>query len=71
MAYIYLFNLYEQIDTYLAETKEMIEDSHTSPIDIRYHEGRADILGEFKCFLSKNLDQKLPKRMRKKISEKK
>ncbi|MFH2060940.1 MAG: hypothetical protein ABIJ59_18875 [Pseudomonadota bacterium] len=71
MAYIYLFNLYEQIDIHLAKTRKMIEDSHTSLIDIRYHEGRADILGELKCFLSKNLDQKLPKRMRKKISLKK
>ncbi len=70
MAYIYLFNLYDKIDIHLKETQQMIEGSHNSLDEVSYHEGRADILKEFKAFLSKNLNHKLPRRMQKKISNK-
>jgi len=68
MAYIYLLNLYKTIDLRLNETKALILNKKKKPEEIRFLEGRLDVLSEFRQFLTDNLDQKLPKRIRKKLS---
>ncbi len=69
MAYIYLLNLYKTIDLRLNETKALILNKKNKTEEIRFHEGRLDILSEFRQFLTDNLDQKLPKRIRKQLSK--
>jgi len=68
MAYIYLLNLYKTIDLRLNETKALILNKKKKPEEIRFLEGRLDVLSEFRQFLTDNLDQKLPKRIRKQLS---
>ncbi len=67
MAYIYLLNLYEKIDLQLEETQDLISNGNMTEDKIKYHEGRADILREYKEFLSQNLDDKLPRRIRNRL----
>ena len=67
MAYIYLLNLYEKIDFRLNETRAQISNKSNRPEDIGKLEGRIEILSEFRQFLTDTLDQKLPKRIRKKM----
>lgn len=67
MSYIYLLNLYEKIDLHLDETKALISKGDKTPHEIRFLEGRMEIISEFKHFLSKNLNRKLPKRIRNRL----
>ena len=67
MAYIYLLNLYEKIDHRLNETKALISNKKNKPEEDGTLEGRMDVLSEFRQFLTDNMDQKLPKRIRKKM----
>jgi len=68
MAYIYLLNLNKTIDLCLNKTKALILNKKKKPEEIRFLEGRLDVLSEFRQFLTDNLDQKLPKRIRKQLS---
>ncbi len=67
MAYIYLLNLYEKIDLRLTETAALKSEQEKTSGDIRFLEGKIDALTEFKQFLYDNMNQKLPKRIRKKL----
>lgn len=67
MAYIYLFNLYDMIDLHIQEAQDIIAQEGHSPEQIRYQEGRVDILKEFKAYLTENMNNKLPRRMQKKL----
>ncbi len=67
MAYIYLLNLYEKIDHRLNETKALKPEEEKTLSEIRFLEGKLDVLSEFKQFLFDNLNQKLPKRIRKRL----
>lgn len=69
MAYIYLFNLYDKIDRHLNEAKQLLENQATKPDEQSYQEGRIAVLNEFRQYLSANMDDKLPKRMKKKLKE--
>jgi hypothetical protein len=69
MAYIYLLNLYEKIDLHLNEAHGMTSQADITENDKRFHQGRVDILSEFRQFTSDQLDRKLPKRIRKKLYE--
>jgi len=69
MAYIYLLNLYDDVDDRIKETQIEISTNQENPKKLHSLKGRVDILKEFKSFLTENLNQKLPKRIRKKLSE--
>ncbi len=66
MAYIYLLNLYDEIEKridHLTE-KPVADKKEASPFEA----GQQDLLMEFKQYLSDNMNNKLPKRIRKKLS---
>ncbi len=69
MAYVYLLNLYQKIDLQLNEIKALLSDGKKARDEIRFLEGRNDVLLEFREFLTLNLDDKLPKRIRKQLSK--
>lgn len=69
MAYIYLLNLYDEIEKRLEaiNTQEAAAGSAESD---RFARGRQDLLNEFKQYLSDNMNDKLPRRIRKQLSAK-
>ena len=69
MAYVYLLNLYKNIDLRISEIKVMLTDEKQTPDQIKCLEGRKDVLLEFREFLTLNLDDKLPRRIRKQLSK--
>lgn len=69
MAYIYLLNLYDDLDNRVEKTQIEISKNVDHPETVQSLKGRIDILKEFKSFLSDNLNSKLPKRIRKQLSK--
>ena len=69
MAYVYLLNLYRNIDLRINEIRVMLTDEKQTPDQIRCLKGRKDVLLEFREFLTLNLDDKLPRRIRKQLSK--
>lgn len=70
MAYIYLFQLYDKIDDQLSRIEQMVENSNQNDLETHFQKGRADLLRDFRHFLSTSLDHKLPRRMQKKLKNK-
>jgi len=64
MAYGYLLDLHKLIDQRLSEAGQSVENTENDPGEIRFHEGRIEILSVFKDFLTENLNPKLPRRIR-------
>lgn len=64
MAYDYLLDLHQLIDQRLTEAGQSVENTENDPGEIRFHEGRIEILSDIKEFLTKNLNPKLPRRIR-------
>ena len=66
MAYTYLLNLYDEIE-------KRVQQINSQPAEetekYMYKQGRLDILKEFKQYLTDNMNNKLPKRIRKRLSE--
>jgi DNA-binding transcriptional MerR regulator len=69
MAYIHLLNLYKKIDLHLNEIKALLTDEKQTPEQKWFLEGRKDVLLEFREFLTLNLDEKLPRRIRKQLTK--
>jgi len=65
MAYIYLLDIYKLIDQRLDDAKSSIGELADDPIETRFQEGRVRALSDFKDYLIKNLNPKLPGRIRK------
>ena len=64
MAYVYLIDLHRLIDQRLTEAVQFVDNTTNNPGEIRFHQGRIAILLDFKDFLTKNLNPKLPRRIR-------
>ena len=64
MAYVYLTDLHQLIDQRLAEAAQFVDNTTNNSGEIRFHQGRIAILLDFKDFLSKNLNPKLPRRLK-------
>jgi hypothetical protein len=64
MAYDYLLDLHQLIDQRLTEAGQSVENTENDPGEIRFHEGRIEILSDIKEFLTENLNPKLPRRIR-------
>ena len=69
MAYIYLLNLYDEIEKRL-KSIDTRETAGSSPESERFARGRQDLLNEFKQYLADNMNDKLPRRIRKQLSAK-
>ena len=52
MAYGYLLDLHQLIDQRLAEAGQAVDNTKDDPGEIRFHEGRIEILSDFKVFLT-------------------
>ena len=68
MSYKYLLDLHQLIDTRIGEAKESIDHEDNDSEGVAFHKGRIDILSDFKHFLTKNLNPKLPRSLRKNLS---
>lgn len=68
MAYIYLLDLYKTIDLGLDKIDGLLAEKNQTPDQIMFLKGRKDALLEFKTFLARNLNEKLPKRIRNQLS---
>jgi hypothetical protein len=64
MAYTYLLDLHQLIDQRLAEAGQAVKNNENDLGEKRFHEGRIEILSDFKDFLTENLNPKLPRRIR-------
>lgn len=64
MAYIYLLDLYKLIDQRLEDAHSSISGLADDPMEEKFHEGRIRALLDFKDYLTKNLNPKLPRRIR-------
>jgi hypothetical protein len=65
MAYTYLLDLYKLIDKRLEDANSSIDALADDPLATKFHEGRLRALSDFKDYLTKNLNPKLPGRIRK------
>jgi len=65
MAYIYLLDLYKFIDQRLEDAYLSIGGLSEDPMATKFQEGRIRALLDFKDYLTKNLNPKLPGRIRK------
>lgn len=68
MAYIYLLNLYEEIEKRFQQLDSQLTEENEK---VLYTQGQLDILKEFKQYLADNMSDKLPKRIRKCLSDQK
>ena len=57
-------DLHKLIDQRLAEAVEIADKTTNNPGEVKFHQGRIAILLDFKDFLTKNLNPKLPRRLR-------
>ena len=64
MAYTYLLDLYTLVEKEQARAKAAQGECGDNSL---YHQGRSDLLEEFKVYLSDQLDDKLPRRIRKRL----
>ena len=64
MSYVYLLGLHEFIDQRLAKAARSLEDTENGREEISFHKGRIEILSDFKIFLRKNFNHKLPRKIR-------
>jgi hypothetical protein len=65
MAYTYLLDLYKLIDKRLEDANSSIDELADDPMATKFQEGRVRALSDFKDYLTKNLNPKLPGRIRK------
>ena len=64
MAYTYLLDIYKLIDQRLADANASIRALADDPMGTKFQEGRIRALSDFKHYLIKNLNPKLPRRIR-------
>ena len=64
MAYIYLLDIYKLIDQRLEDAKATLGNASGKPHEKQYQEGRIKALMDFKDYLIKNFNPKLPRRIR-------
>ena len=64
MAYIYLLDIYKLIDQRLEDANSSIGELADDPMGTKFQEGRIRALLDFKGYLTKNLNPKLPRRIR-------
>ena len=68
MSHTYLIDLYDLIDQRIEEASEELRSGKSDGGGTRFQQGRCEILTEFKQFLAKRYNQKLPRRIRNKYT---
>ena len=69
MSYSYLLDLYQALDDRLNQIAEEQNKSSSNGQDQQFLMGRHDCLVEFKDFLQRNYQHKLPRRIQKILSQ--
>ena len=64
MAYVYLLDLYKNIDERLAQATDGRDQANADLSLEKFEQGRIDALTEFQEFLQENFNPKLPRRIR-------
>jgi len=64
MAYVYLLEMHKYIEKRIADASEAFDKADVDTADKSRQQGRIDFLTDFQDFLTKNLNPKLPRRIR-------
>lgn len=64
MAYIYLLDIYKLIDERIEDAKATLGNVSGDPLEKEYQEGRIKALMDFRDYLTKTFNPKLPRRIR-------
>jgi len=64
MAYVYLLEMHKYIEKRIADASEALDKADVDTADKSRQQGRIDFLTDFQDFLAKNLNPKLPRRIR-------
>lgn len=64
MAYVYLLDLYKQIEDRIDNARQVLDKSDVDERTAGFEKGRIDALNEIKGFLEDNFNSKLPRRIR-------
>jgi hypothetical protein len=64
MAYIYLTDMFKQIDIRLTDAASTLDKLESDSIERQFQEGRIKALSDFKAFLENEYVPKLPRRIR-------
>lgn len=70
MAYVYLLDLYKQIEDRINDAQNMLNESNIDELAAKFEKGRIDALTEFREFLEENFNAKLPRRIRESLTRK-
>ena len=70
MAYVYLLDLYKQIEDRIDNARQVLEKSDFDERAAGFEKGRIDALNDIKCFLEDNFNSKLPRRIRENLKRK-
>ena len=69
MAYVYLLDLYKQIENRINEAQNGLETSGIDELTAKFEKGRIDALIEIREFLKENFNTKLPRRIRESLEQ--
>ena len=64
MAYIYLLEIYKLIDQRIEDARAILGTAPGRPHEKKYQEGRIKALSDFKDYLIKNFNHRLPRRIK-------
>ncbi len=70
MAYVYLLDLYKQIEDRIDNARQVLDKSDVDERAARFERGRIDALNDIKGFLEDNFNSKLPRRIRENLKQK-
>ena len=70
MAYVYLLDLYKQIEERINGTKAGLEKPQADALSVGFEKGRLAALTEIRDFLEDNFNSKLPRRIRESLNRK-
>lgn len=70
MAYVYLLDLYKQIEDRLKHAHAGLEEAGADELAAGFERGRIDALIEVRHFLEDNFNAKLPRRIRESLNRK-
>ena len=70
MAYVYLMDLYKQIENRINDAQNGLETSGIDEFSTKFEKGRIDALTEIREFLQENFNTKLPRRIRESLKRK-
>ncbi|MBA4366583.1 MAG: hypothetical protein C0403_02975 [Desulfobacterium sp.] len=67
MSHNYLLDIYQRVDQRLLSEAAALTEYEAGQFGRRFSEGRIQALNSFKAYLSRNFDEKLPRRIYKQL----